>query len=192
LRQRTSRPGLRIFRERELTVEHLLASACLPALHHAILVDGEPYWDGGYSGNPPIRPLVSDCSNRDLMIILLMPLSRPAAPTTSVAIRSRLIELQFNGAFLTEMRGLALDRRAARHPAFFRGRQERRLLQLNLHVIEIDNGVEPQGVEKMLDTSLSFMLKLKEDGRRCAETWLLQNSPSLGRRSTLNLDQFVL
>jgi NTE family protein len=184
--------ALRIFREHELTVEHLLASACLPALHHAILVDGEPYWDGGYSGNPPIRPLVSDCSNRDLMIVLLMPLSRPAAPTTSTAIRSRLIELHFNAGFLTEMRGLALDHRAARHSAFFRGRQGRRLLQLNLHMIQIDDGVEQLEVEKMLDTSLSFMLKLKEDGRRRAETWLLQNSPSLGRHSTLNLNQFVL
>jgi NTE family protein len=184
--------ALRIFHEQELTVEHLLASACLPALHHAILVDGEAYWDGGYSGNPPLHPLVNDCSNRDLMIVLLMPLSRPAAPTTGAGIRSRLIELQFNTAFLTEMRHLALNRRAARRLAMFRGRQERRLLHLNLHMIQIDDGVNQLEVEKMLDTSMSFMLKLKEDGRRRAESWLLQNRASVGRHSTLDLNQFAV
>jgi len=98
-------------------------------------VDGEAHWDGGYTGNPPLYPLVHECRSRDLVIVLLLPLSRPATPTTAEAIRSRLTEIHFNTTFLTEMRDLALSRRAARRATLFRGRLEQRLLDLNLHMI---------------------------------------------------------
>src|SRR5207302_7713117 len=99
-------------------------------------VDGEAHRDGGYTGNPPPYPLVHECRSRDLVIVLLLPLSRPATPTTAEAIRSRLTEIHFNTTFLTEMRDLALSRRAARRATLFRGRLEQRLLDLHLHLLE--------------------------------------------------------
>ena len=45
----------RVFRNRDLTAEVLIASACLPTMFQAIEIDGESYWDGGYSGNPTIK-----------------------------------------------------------------------------------------------------------------------------------------
>ncbi len=183
--------ALRIFGERDLTAEHLLASACLPALHQAVLVDGEAYWDGGYSGNPPVYPLVHECAARDLVIVLLLPRQRPGTPTIADGIRSRLTEIHFNTTFLTEMRNLALGRRAASRFSLLRGRLEQRLLGLNLHMIETDEKVSELGVEKTLNTSLPFLLRLKEDGRARAETWLAQHRAALGRRSTMDLDQFA-
>jgi NTE family protein len=184
--------SLRVFVERELSVEHLLASACLPALNQAVLVDGEAYWDGGYTGNPPLHPLVNNCKSRDLVIVLLLPLMRPQTPTTADAIRSRLTEIHFNTTFLTEMRDLSLSRRAASAgAAWLHGRLERRLLELNMHMIETDENVNQLDVEKSLNTSLPFLLRLKEEGRVRAQSWLLANGAALGRRSTLNLDRFA-
>ena len=183
--------ALRIFRERELAAEHLLASACLPALHQAVLIDGEAYWDGGYTGNPPLHPLVNDCTARDLVIVQLLPLWRPATPTTAEAIRSRLTEIHFNTTFLTEMRDLALSLRAARRPTLLRGRLEQRLLQLNLHMIETDENVSQLSVEKTMNTSLPFLLRLKEHGRARCEAWLASHRAALGRRSTLDLERFA-
>jgi NTE family protein len=183
--------ALRVFREHELAVEHLLASACLPALNQAVLVDGEPYWDGGYTGNPPLQPLVHDCRSRDMVLVVLLPLSRPATPTTADAIRARLTEIHFNAPFLTEMRDLALSRRAARRATLFRGRLEQRLVDLNIHMIETDENVSQLAVEKTLNTSLPFLLRLKQEGRTRAESWLAQNRTALGRRSTLDMDRFA-
>ena len=49
---------VRLFRTGELSEDALLASACLPTLHHAVEIDGEAYWDGGFTANPAIYPLM--------------------------------------------------------------------------------------------------------------------------------------
>ena len=183
--------ALRVFGERELSAEHLLASACLPALNQAVLVDGEAYWDGGYTGNPPLHPLVNNCRSPDLMIVLLLPLSRPATPTTADAIRSRLTEIHFNTTFLTEMRDLAMTREAARRSGLLRGKLERRLIELNLHMIQTDENVSQLEIEKSLNTSQPFLLRLKEEGRKRAEAWLTEHGAALGRRSTLDMSRFA-
>jgi len=145
----------------------------------------------------PLRAIIEKlfdferCRSRDLVIVLLLPLSRPATPTTAEAIRSRLTEIHFNTTFLTEMRDLALSRRAARRATLFRGRLEQRLLDLNLHMIETEEKVSQLAVEKTLNTSLPFLLRLKEEGRARAESWLSHNRAALGWRSTLDLDRFA-
>ncbi len=102
---------LRLFENRELTPDALLSSACLPTLHHAIEIDGEPYWDGGYSGNPAVYPLIYRCKSPSILVVMLQPLTREDPPTTAQAIRSRLTEFQFNSSFLREMRSIALPNR---------------------------------------------------------------------------------
>lgn len=94
---------LRLFRENELDVEHLLASACLPTMHKAVEFDGRHYWDGGFSGNPVIRPLVTDCKSSDLLCVLLQPLQRKDLPTSAQAISERMTELSFQTAFMREL-----------------------------------------------------------------------------------------
>ena len=87
---------VKIFAGKELRVEHVLASTCLPLLMQAVEVDGEYYWDGSYAGNPAIFPLVYDCDSRDILMVHITPAERPGVPTTSPAIMNRMQEISFN------------------------------------------------------------------------------------------------
>ena len=99
---RTGKP--RVFTRRELTVEMLLASACLPQVFKAVEIDGEPYWDGGYLGNPALWPLYDQGGPPDLVLVQLNPQVREEAPTSASDILNRLTEITFNGSLMAEMR----------------------------------------------------------------------------------------
>jgi NTE family protein len=184
--------ALRVFTGAELTAEHLLASACLPALNQAVMVQGEAYWDGGYTGNPPLYPLIYDCRGKDLLLVLVLPLMRQATPTTAERIRSRLTEIHFNTTLLRELRGLALMRRFARTSFPIRGTLERRMLALRPHLIETDDKINQLELEKAMNTSLPFLLRMKDEGRGRAQDWLSVNRALLGRRATLDLERFAM
>lgn len=181
------RGSLRVFTERELTAEHLLASACLPTLQHAVVIDGEDYWDGGYTGNPPVYPLVYDCQGSDLLIVMLLPRSRDDTPGTVEGIRARLTEIHFNAAFLREMRAFALARERARRGWWPSSWLERRLRALRFHVIDAEDFLRALHSEKALNTSLAFLRQLRDEGRARADAWLAAHRASLGRRSSADI-----
>src|SRR5258706_8046535 len=108
---RLSTSTLKLFENAELSAEALLASACLPTLSHAIEIVGESYWDGAYTGNPAIYPLLYQCRAADIMVVRLQPMQRDGLPTSAKAIRARMVDFQFNAACLREMRNLALAKR---------------------------------------------------------------------------------
>jgi NTE family protein len=180
------RGSLRVFTERELTAEHLLASACLPTLHHPVVIDGEDYWDGGYTGNPPIYPLVYDCAAADLLLVMLLPRERAETPSSVESIRARVTEISFNAAFLREMRGLALARERAMRGWWPLG-LERRLRALKFHVIDTEDLVGGLSGAKAMDTSLGFLQQLRDEGRARADAWLSQHGRSIGRRSSADI-----
>jgi len=178
---------LRLFVNRELTSDALLASACLPTLHHAIEIDGEPYWDGGYSGNPAVYPLIYRCKTPSILVVMLQPLTREDPPTTAQAIRSRLTEFQFNSSFLREMRSIALAKQAIDAQWLPIGRLERRFRKLNFHLIETDDLLARMSIEKALNADLGFLLKLKEEGRTRAGAWLEKHFSQVGGESSIDL-----
>jgi NTE family protein len=178
---------LRLFENEDLTEEALLASACLPTLHHAIEIDGEPYWDGGYTGNPAIYPLLYRCRSPSIVVVMLQPLRRDELPTSVDAIRSRLTEFQFNSSFLREMRNLTLAKREVEKQWLPLGRLGRRLKRLNFHVVEAEDLISKMRVEKTLNADLGFLLKLKEEGRARAHAWLDRHFDQIGRRSSIDL-----
>ena len=92
----------RIFRNAEITADVLLASACLPTMFRAVEIDGEPYWDGGYAGNPTITPLVRETDARDTIVVQINPTERPEEPRSAADILNRLNEISFNAALLKE------------------------------------------------------------------------------------------
>ena len=103
----------RVFRNRELTPDVLLASACLPTMFQAVEIDGEPYWDGGYSGNPTLAPLIRECSASDTILVQINPIVRKETPRTAREIQDRLNEIAFNATLIKELRGGALLRKAS-------------------------------------------------------------------------------
>jgi NTE family protein len=180
---------LRLFREHELTVEVLLASACLPKIHHAVEIDGDPYWDGGYSANPAVFPLFYDCESRDVLLVLLSPLKHEGTPRTVEEIESRISDLAFSAHFMREMR-MFVHAAAYASPSFLRrGRLERRLHKMRFHMIDSSDLVSLRRTETKLLAYGPFLERLREQGRERASVWLSDHSESVGQRSTVNVNQ---
>ena len=179
---------LKIFTDRELTSAHLLASSCLPTLHHAIEIGGESYWDGAYAGNPPLYPLLYDCKAADVLVVMLQPLVRDGTPRTVDEIRARAAEIQFSATFLREIRSLAMAQARVGRGVFSFGASwlDRRLRALRLHLIEADDFVRGLDPGKALNTNWAFLQQLMTLGRSRAGAWLERHRADLGRRSSLD------
>ncbi len=149
--------GCRIFRNHELSVEAVLASACLPQLHRAVEIDGEAYWDGGFSSNPPLLPLVGHCRARDLLLVQLSPSEVGELPVTAPAIRGRMSQIVFNAPLLHELRALELGA----------GRTGVRLYR-----IDATPAVAPLGAESAGRPDRDLLVHLREEGRAAADGWL--------------------
>lgn len=178
---------LKLFRTRQMTLDALLASACLPLLHHAVEIDGEAYWDGGLTANPPLFPLVHKCTACDILVVLLHPQPHARTPMTADDIWHRLTELGFSSTFFTELQGLMLAQREARRGWFSFGRLERRLRHLNMHVVESQELMGQLGKHSKLNAHPSFINGLHDEGRMRAEAWLDRNFHELGIRSSFSL-----
>ena len=188
---RVSTGMLRLFRTRQLTLEVVLASACVPGLHHAIDIDGEAYWDGGLTANPPIFPLVQHDATRDLLMVLLQPARRADTPTSAGEIRRRLNEISFSSAFFTELQGLALARREARASPFAFGRLQSAMQRLKMHLIDSQDFMSRLSAASKMNVHPDFIHALRDEGRQRAALWLEQNFALVGVRSTFDLDRFL-
>jgi NTE family protein len=178
---------LRLFGTREVTAQALLASACLPSIHHTIEIDGEPYWDGAYSANPAVYPLLYDCAATNVLLVLLSPMLHGETPRTAEEIRSRSLDLAFNATFLREMRAIARAREYASRSMLPLGRLERRLKRVHFHLIEAEELLSQLAAETRLTTSLSFLEMLRDQGREHAGAWLSRHFSKLGKRSSINV-----
>ncbi|CAM5317425.1 patatin [Thauera sp. 28] len=184
---------VRLFHTGELSEAALLASACLPTLHHAVEIDGEHYWDGGFTANPAIYPLLYECHSSDILLVLLNPLRREAAPRSADDIAARSMELGFSTTFLREMRMVAHARRfiADSGPAWRRGRFERKLMDERFHLIDaVELG--DAGTASKLNAASGFLMQLRDLGRARAEAWLQAHGADIGRRETAAVDALFL
>ncbi len=182
---------LRIFREHELTAEMLLASACLPKIHHPIEIDGEPYWDGGYSANPAVFPLFYDCEARDVLLVLLSPLQRESLPSRIEDIEARIAEIAFSAHFMREMRMFAMARSFARSKlsAWGRlGRLERRLQAVRFHMVDSSDLASLQRTDTKMLAYGPFLQRLREQGQQRGAAWVLQHAADVGQRATLDIE----
>jgi len=177
---------LRLFGNAELGLDAVLASTCLPSLQPAVTIAGEPYWDGGYSANPPLWPLLQT-GIADLLIVALSPLSYPNAPVQADEIRERALEFAFNAAFLCEVRLLAEARAAAGAGAWPAGALERRLRRLRTHLVDAHDDLGALPAETRLIAQGAFLERLRDLGRARAERWLQQHGDAPGRRSSVDL-----
>ena len=178
---------LRIFRETELSVDVLLASACLPRIHHAVEIDGEPYWDGGYAANPAVYPLFYDCDAADVLLVLLSPLKREGTPKTVEEIETRIIELTFCANFMREMRMFAHAAEFSSPTFLALGRLERRLQNMRFHMIDSSELASLERTETKLLAHGGFLELLRGQGRERAVNWLSAHSGDVGRRSSVDV-----
>ena len=174
---------VRIFSNEELTADHVMASACLPQLFHAVEIDGEPYWDGGFTGNPALFPLFDVKATRDIVIVQINPVEREGAPHTSVEITARVNEITFNNSLLSELRAIDFVARLMDESRLPEGRYRKMLI----HNLSETQALTPLGLGVDLNTDLSFFNTLFDTGRGAAERWLGEHFDALGERSTVDL-----
>jgi NTE family protein len=181
---RTGRP--RVFRNADMSPDALLASACLPTMYKAVEIDGEAYWDGGYSGNPTISPLVRECSADDTILVQINPVERPGTPRTAQEIQNRLNEISFNSPLLKELRMIALLRQVA-DPGHTEGAL---WASMRMHRIASDLMVE-LGVSSKLNAEWAFLKMLRDEGRRAAAEFLERHGDALGKRASFDVDYLL-
>jgi|SRR5579859_1888860 len=152
---RVSDGAARLFRRGEITLDAILASACLPQIHQAVEIEGEGYWDGGYSSNPPLRALVESLPPDDLLVVQLNPARHEGLPKSAREITQRLNQVVFNRPLLDEWASLQPDVAAGR---------------FRLHRLVIEPETLPPG--GALDLDWAFLEALRDQGRAQAAQWL--------------------
>jgi NTE family protein len=176
----------RIFRNHDATPQALLASACLPQLFQAVEIDGEPYWDGGFAGNPTLFPLVNELVSDDTILVPINPIERPGTPRAARDILDRVNEISFNSVALKELKMLALLRRVA-DPGNSEGAAWARM---RMHVVRNEIMVT-LGYSSKLNAEWAFLDMLRQEGRKSAEAFLAEHADAIGKRSTLDFDKLL-
>ncbi|MFN3566561.1 MAG: patatin-like phospholipase family protein [Burkholderiaceae bacterium] len=159
---------LREFRKHELSVEAVMASACLPLLFRAVEIDGEAYWDGGYVGNPSLLPLVAESPAHDLVLVQINPSNRAEVPSSAQQILDRLNEITFNSSLQAEIRMAAFVARLVDQGRLPHGRGPGEYKRVNLHRIALSDALKGLTAGSKVVTDYDFLLKLQAAGKKAA------------------------
>jgi len=178
----------KIFGNADLSVDAFLASACLPQLHRAVEIDDAFYWDGGFTGNPVLKPLVKACEADDILIIQLNPTERTELPVTSRDIMDRLNEVTMNASLMREIGSIATLTKLI-EDGVLKSPKHR---PIRFHCIADPEVMAPLGVRSKNNTAWTFLTYLKDAGYEAADAWLKQNRRHIGKKSTLDLGEFSI
>jgi NTE family protein len=175
------RTGLRrVFHNAELSVDVLLASACLPQVYQAVQIGDDFYWDGGYTGNPALAPLYLGTSATDLIVVGINPIERPTVPQTARGIIDRIDEISFNSTFMLELGAIAFVEHL-----MMSGAVQAPFRPLRVHSIG-DEVLGSFGASSKMNNEWGFLQHLQEIGWRAADHWLAENLSAVGNRSTVD------
>jgi NTE family protein len=155
-------------------------------MFQAIEIDGEPYWDGGYSGNPTMTPLVRDLDSDDTILVPINPVERPGTPESAREILNRLNEISFNSVLLKELRMIAMLRQVA-DPGHSEGAQ---WAKMRIHMVR-NHVMTTLGYSSKLNAEWDFVRMLRDEGRKACEEFLAASGDDIGKRSTLDLDRIL-
>lgn len=179
----------RIFSGEHLTVDAILASACLPQMFRGVEIDGETYWDGGYTGNPALWPITYHTRCSDLLLIRLEPDWRDALPKTSTEIADRVSEISFGAALRAEIRAIDFVARLVDGGHLAAGSRWRKM---RLHEISDDAIMRSLGAATKMFPDWRVLETLRDHGRKAAQAWLTENRDKIGVESTLDVQRVFL
>ena len=178
----------KIFSRGAVTADAVMASACLPQTAQAVEIDGEDYWDGGYSGNPALMPLVTSEASPDIVIVQINPVVRHTTPRSAREIINRVNEISFNTSLVKELRAIHLMQQMIDGKDLDLGPAGRTYL----HLIHADAEVQDLSASSKSNAEWSYLSQLFERGRGWADAWLDENFAAIGNRSTLDLDAWFV
>jgi NTE family protein len=177
----------RVFSNEDISVDAVLASACLPLVFPAIEIDGDPYWDGGYAGNPAMFALLRRMPKCDMIIVRIDPIIRNDLPRTQREINDRITELSFNATFWLELSVAAGLLALVEEGAIDRERFGRFLF----HAIEASSEFEKISASTKLNNSMAFLTHLFDLGRMTADAWFARNGDHIGKKSSIDLRKLL-
>ncbi len=181
---------VQVFRTRDVSVDAVMASCCLPFLFEPVEIKGEFYWDGGYMGNPVLFPFFYEAESEDIIIIHVNPIERAKVPTSPSEIMNRVNEISFNSTLLRELRAIGFVHKLIDEGMLKEDHAEK-LRMVHVHSIRSDRELVDLSIASKFNTDLDFLLELKSRGRDVAETWLEENFRHIGARSSINLREMI-
>jgi NTE family protein len=178
---------VRIFPRDKITADAVMASACLPLLFRAVEIDGVPYWDGGYLGNPVIFPFFRTTATEDVLVVQINPLVRQSTPTSSSEIMNRINEITFNSSLIAEYRAIEFVARLIDQGKLPRGIGPGEYRRINVHRIVLDRFGTHLDTFSRLSTDYDFFDMLHLSGKRAARRFLDDHFDDIGVKSTVDL-----
>jgi len=178
---------VRVFQRDKITADVVMASACLPELFRAVEIDGVPYWDGGYLGNPVIFPFFGTTQTEDVLVVQINPLVRQKTPTSASEIMNRLNEITFNSPLISEYRAIDFVARLIDQGRLPRGKGPGQYRRINVHRIVLDGFGTQLDASSKLTTDYDFFEMLHVNGKRAARRFLDEHFDDIGVRSTVDL-----
>lgn len=182
---------VKVFNSDEISEDVALASSCLPFLFRAVEINGEHYWDGGYSGNPVLYPLFYQTESNDIILIHLNPLYREDVPMTAPDIMNRLNEVSFNASLLKELRAIAFVKKLVEHD-MIKDEYKHMYKDLLVHPVRADDMMKEFSVASKFDTDWDFLTDLRDIGRAGMKTWMEQHYDNIGVRTSVDLHEEFL
>jgi NTE family protein len=178
---------VRIFSRDKITADAVMASACLPLLFRAVEIDGVPYWDGGYLGNPVIFPFFRTTATEDVLVVQINPLIRQATPMSSSEIMNRINEITFNSSLIGEYRAIDFVARLIDQGKLPRGTGPGQYRRINIHRIVLDRFGTHFDAFSKLSTDYDFFDMLHISGKRAARRFLDEHFDDIGVKNTVDL-----
>lgn len=179
---------LHVFELRDLSVDAVVASGCIPSVFQAVEINGEYFWDGGYMGNPPIFPIIYNCASTDLLLIMVNPIHIEQVPRTAQAILDRINSLSFNSSLMREMRAINFVNRLVESGFDDGGRLKKMLI----HCIDAEDEMSNLGVSSKLNVGREFLEWLFDLGRKRADAFLRDHFDKIGNDSSTSIEQRFL
>ncbi len=179
---------LRIFEQPELSPQAVMASACLPFLFQAVEIDQEYFWDGGYSGNPPIYPLIYAGGSNDILIVQINPINIPEVPRSARGIMDRINTISFNSSLMREMRAIQFVSDLLDGGEL----DPKKYSRINIHTIDAESELAQFSVSSKLNPDWDFLTYLHDMGRRKGEQFLMLHFDKIGTESSTNIREKFL
>jgi NTE family protein len=171
------------FYKKDITFDSVMASACIPTLYRAVEIDGEPYWDGGYMGNPVLWPFFYNTRSQDLLLVEVNPIERHTTPMTAYEIADRMNEITFNASLQQELRAISFVSRLVQAGKL----DPERYKDIRLHLISDPEDMLELGAASKLNAEWNFLVHLRDLGRARAAKWLDENFDAVGKKPSIDI-----
>ncbi|QBR85010.1 patatin-like phospholipase family protein [Legionella israelensis] len=181
---------IKVFDNKEISIDAVMASACLPFMFQAVKVEEDYYWDGGYMGNPAIFPLIYNSDCNDVLILHINPIYRDEVPETAADILNRVNEISFNSSLMREMRAINFVSRLI-DENWIKDEYKSQLKRMFIHAIRADMTMQSYSVASKLNPEWAFIRELYETGRAKGEEWLKDNLNKIGKVSSIDITEYM-